>query len=121
MSSCGTSARVKAEEGLLGLEIAGLQQAQDLFWQALAPIHQGQFVVSQGEILGALEIVEVGQTVQRQPLGLGQDGEVFVAGAHRRREAREGRMEQAANFPYCGSNMESGNPRNEQSRGCQTR
>jgi hypothetical protein len=119
MSSCGTSARVK--EGPLGLEVAGLQQAQDLFGQALAPMHQGQLGIGQGEIFGALEIVEVGQTVQRQPLGLGQNGEVFVAGAHRRRESQVGRMKGAGNFPYCGSNMESGNPRNEQSRGCQTR
>jgi hypothetical protein len=84
MSPGGNVGPGEAEEGLLGLEIADLQQAPDLFRQPLAPVDQSAFGGAQGEELGPLEVVEVGKAVQREPFGLGEDGQPLAAvGAHR--------------------------------------
>jgi len=58
------------EEGLLGLEIADLQQAIDLFRNPFSLMDENQFRPRQCKILGTLKIVEVGQTVEREFLGL---------------------------------------------------
>ena len=60
----------EAEEGLFGLEIPELQQAIDLFRKSFALLDESAFSIRQGKILGPLEIVEVGQAVQRKLFGL---------------------------------------------------
>jgi hypothetical protein len=60
----------EVEEGLFGLEIPDLQQAIDLLRKSFALMDEGAFCVRQGKILGALEIVEIGQAVQRELFGL---------------------------------------------------
>jgi hypothetical protein len=71
--------------------------------RSFAPIRQGALGLGQGEELGALEVVEIGQTVKRKPLDLRRNREPSaVAGARRgggMQLASVG-MDAGRNFPY---------------------
>lgn len=54
------------------------------FDRPLAAVGHGPLGLGEGEEVGALEVVEIGQAVQRSPLGLRQHGQASaVAGARR--------------------------------------
>ncbi|CAE6873511.1 hypothetical protein R69746_08708 [Paraburkholderia aspalathi] len=72
----------EGEKRARGLEITGLQQAQDLFGPALAPHGDGQLVGGEGEVFGALEVVELWPLEECLPLELRQQGEILVVCPH---------------------------------------
>jgi hypothetical protein len=85
MSSCGTSASRNLKKGLLGLEIANLQNTHDLLWPANTSLHKSALVCRKREIFRALKVIEVRQAIQGQSLGFGHNGEVFVVYVARRK------------------------------------
>ena len=57
--------RGEIEEGVLGLEVADLQQTVEVLAEPLAPLGQSTLRLGEGEEFGALEIVEIRQAIER--------------------------------------------------------
>jgi hypothetical protein len=84
MSLGGTSGQEKPKKACLALKYPICSRHQTCSASPLRRYDQSAFGGAQGEELGPLEVVEVGQAVQREPFGLGEDGQPLVAvGAHR--------------------------------------
>ena len=62
--------RGEVEEGVLGLEIANLQQTVEVLDRTLTPLGQSALRFGEGEEFRALEVVEIRQAIERRPLGL---------------------------------------------------
>ena len=60
----------EVEESVLGLEVADLQDTIDLRVQAGTAAGERQFRFGQRQILRLLPVIEVGQTVQGELLGI---------------------------------------------------
>ena len=65
---------VEVEESVLCLEIAKLEQAMQTFDRPFASVSNSTLDLGEGEELGALEVVKIGQAVKRCMLGLRQHG-----------------------------------------------
>ena len=65
----------EAEESVLGLEVTDLQRTPDLGVEAGAAGSESQFRSGQRQIGQPLAIIEVGQAVQGELLGVRQDGQ----------------------------------------------
>ena len=72
----------KAEEGVLGLEIADLQGTVDLGLRAGTAQGEGQLGFGQRQILQLLCVVEIGQSVQCVLLGVRQEGQSLAFSGH---------------------------------------
>ena len=72
----------KAEERLLGLEVADLQEAPDLVVQAGAAAGQRELRLGEAQVLKPLRVVEVGQPVQGVLFSRGQHGQQVVLRGH---------------------------------------
>ncbi len=80
---------VEAEERVLGLEVADLQDAIDLGRHAGPAAGERQFSIGQGQIFQPLGVVEIRQAIQGFLLGVRQNGQSFALGRHYSAAARE--------------------------------
>jgi len=90
------------EEGVLSLEVAKLQQAVQAIDRSPPPIRQGKLGPGKGKELRALEVVEIGEAVEGEPLLLGEDGQPPAAGCARLLVASQGalsRRKRCRTFP----------------------
>ena len=68
------SGKPGAVQSVLCLEIAKLEQAMQTFDRPFASVSNSTLDLGEGEELGVLEVVKIGQAVKRCMLGLRQHG-----------------------------------------------
>ena len=76
--------RGEAKEGVLGLEIAHLQQTVEVLDGPLTSLGQSALRFGEGEEFRALEVVEIGQAIKGSALGRRQHGQPLAAAGARR-------------------------------------